>query len=433
MSTTEERDRRIYLDFADGRATVVQLAQRFGLSPGYVSRIIAEQKHAEGAGGPDPARSPGRHPATAPASRAVALHEVPADLALEQVPQHVRDAYIPQGALDLIRRGVPENTWLAYRKQLILFGDWCGEQKRTAAPVTEATMLAYLDYLRSLPMPGTMDRRDENGVRRRFRPAPSTIGIWHAAVKFIHGIGTPPIPWEPAKKLSLAMGGYEIEMQELGWQPKSAPRAYPDDVRAMVRRCDRDTPNGKRDAAILLNGWNLASRAADLANYRIRDVRRTPQGVDWTLTKSKTLKPGQTRTTAVRANTEHPEFCPVIALFEWLEWLASQKEADPTWAIFRPIDRYGKRVRMSSRGPAYRMSSTSVTEVVQKYALLAGLGDDYTMHSLRRGFATWLRELGWDVLAIARAYGWSPGGSINVYMEEADRWSPQAPGAGAFL
>lgn len=364
-------------------------------------------------------------------SDVVAVREI--DMTSEVVPQHVRDAYVPPGALDLVRKGVPENTWLAYRKQLIMFGDWCSRERRTAAPVTEATMLSYLKYLRGLPLAGTVEQ-DPDEPKIRYRPAPSTVWIWYSAVRFIHAIGRPPLAWECGKQLSLALDGYTKEMWELGWRPRSAPRAFPDSVRRMVDKCDRDTPTGKRDAAILLLGFHTAARASDLATYRIRDVTFTPKGVDMLLTKSKNLKPGETRTTAVFSNDEHPQYCPVLALREWLEWLGSQKEADRTWALFRPIDKYGSKVRARSRGSGYSMSSTSISEVVQKYAKLAGLGEDYTMHSLRRGYATWLREMGKDPLSIARAFGWAPGGrSINAYLEEADRWADAAPGAEAKL
>lgn len=367
-------------------------------------------------------------------NRAVALHDMPADA---PVPQHVRDSYIDPGALDLVYKGVPENTRLAYRRQLIVFGDWCANQRRTAAPVSEATMLSYLNHLRGRPMPGSTPRLDSEGGKVAFRPAPSTVWIWYSAVRFIHGIGSPPLPWECGKKLALALAGYENEMRETGWRPRSAPRAYPADVRAMVDRCDRGTPGGRRDAAILLCGWNLASRAADLASYRWRDVSRVPYGLDWLLTKSKTLKPGESRTTPVYANDDvegyNPEYDPVLAFNEWRDWCAALGEADPRWAVFRPIDRYGRRLRASSQGPGYIMSSTSISDVVTKYALLAGLDETYTMHSLRRGFASYLRENGWDDLTIARAYGWSPGGSINVYLEDAKRADPRAPGRGLLL
>jgi hypothetical protein len=60
-------------------------------------------------------------------------------------------------------------------------------------------------------------------------------------------------------------------------------------------------------------------------------------------------------------------------------------------------------------------------------------GDGFTCHSLRRGRATQQRELGVDPLDIARAYGWVPGGAINVYLEEAERWAETAPGAVGLL
>ena len=369
------------------------------------------------------------------AMTALAVHELSAGT--EVVPQSSRDAYVDPDALVLIRKGMPENTWLAYRRQLMIFGDWCTRHGRTAAPVSEATMLSYLAHLARLPMPGSQDRRDEDGVKVQFRPAPSTVWIWYSAVRFIHAIGSPPLPWECGKQLSLAIDGYQNEMRELGWRPRSAPRAYPDDVRAMIRKCDRNTSTGRRDAAILLCGWHLAARASDLAAYRWRDVARTPYGLDWLLTKSKTLKPGETRTTAVYSNADkegyNEEFDPTLAFGEWREWCGAQKENDPGWAVFRPLDKYGSKLRAASRGPGYNMSSTSISEVVTKYALLAGLDETYTMHSLRRGYVSWLREQGWDDLTIARAFGWSPGGSINVYLEDAKRADPRAPGQGAFL
>ncbi|MER5608273.1 tyrosine-type recombinase/integrase [Micromonospora tulbaghiae] len=423
-TTTESRDRRIFEDFDSGRKTVRELSDEHGVTEGRITQIVYKQRAARD-GTPSARPRP-----IAPAQRAVAVFDMGADV---PVPQHIRDAYVSPEALELVRKGMSENTWMAYRKQLLIFGDWCSREGRTAAPVTEATMLMYLNYLRNLPMPGTASRRDEDGARRYFRPAPSTVWIWYSAVRFIHKIGTPPLPWECGEKLSLAIDGYTNEMRELGWRPRSAPRAYPDDVRRMVDKTERDTSTGKRDAAILLCGWHTAARAADLASYRIRDVTRTPKGLDFLLTASKTLKAGETRTTAVFRNEQHPEYDPVLAYLEWLEWLGSQRENDPRWAVFRPLDRYGVRLRASSQGPKYTMASTSISDVVTKYALLAGLDETYTMHSLRRGYATFLREQGVDPLAIARAYGWKPGGSINVYLEEANRWSDAAPGMAGFL
>lgn len=411
-----ERNQAIRAGLAAGR-TVDELAEEHGVSPGRIRSIASDA-------GPTK-REPARLPA---------VYEMPADTAL--VPQHVRDSYVDPGALELIRKGMPENTWLAYRRQLIIFGDWCAKQKRTAAPVSQATMLSYLADLERLPMPGTV-AHEEGQPRPRTRPAPSTVWIWYSAVKFVHGMGEPPLPWECGQKLSLALQGYENEMERLGWRPRSAPRAYPEDVRAMVTRCERDTSTGKRDAAILLLGWNTAARAADLTSYRIRDVLRTPGGLDLVLRRSKTLKPGQQRITAVFRNDDQPGYNPlydpVAAGLEWIDWLAAHKEADPSWALFRPLDRWGTRLRATSRGPGYYMDSTSISNVVSKYALLAGLDETYTMHSLRRGYATWLKENGRDDLEIARAYGWSPGGSINVYLEEARRWSNRAPGKGMLL
>jgi integrase len=304
--------------------------------------------------------------------------------------------------------------------------------KRTAAPVSEETMLSYLAHLSRLPMHTGGPR--ERGVR--YRPAPSTSWIWYSAVRFVHSIGRPPLPWECGKQLALAMTGYENEMREAGWVPKKAPRAYPDDVRRMVRAVNRETGAGRRDAAILLNGWRTAGRAADLASYRIRAVTRTPSGLDLLLTDSKNLKPGQSHTFAVRDYLDlpdyNPEFDAPLAMFEHLEYLSTLGERKPHLPLFRPYDKWDN-LSPNTGTPAYRMSTSAIVNIVRKYALLAGIEAELTMHSLRRGYATWLRELGYDSVSIARALNWAPGGSINEYLEEADRWSGEAPGARAFL
>lgn len=338
-------------------------------------------------------------------------------VAWQQMTQAQRDAYVPPEATQLIRKGIPDNTWEAYQRQWHKFEAWCRKQERTACPVTENTMLTYLAFLASLDP----------------RPAPSTMWQWYSAVRFVHRMGQPPVPWECGHRLALAMAAYVQEMREAGWRPKRAPRAYPDFVRQMVDCCDLSTPAGVRDKAIILSGFFTASRASHMTIFRMKDVTVVPHGLEMYLpfSKGKTGKrPDEAAETfAIGRNVEHPQYDPVAAVLAWMQFCRALGIVDGP--LFRPVDKHGnlKAVRAD-----FRMASQAMTNMVKKYGRMAGLGDEFTFHSLRRGMATWMRELGLDPITIAETFGWSPSSRVFLlYMEEAKRWEVDAPAQMAFL
>jgi integrase len=205
---------------------------------------------------------------------------------------------------------------------------------------------------------------------------------------------------------------------------------------AMVDAIDLDDPKGIRDRALILTNWDTAARASDLATYRISDVVFTPKGIDLSLRASKTNKAvGRVvERRFVRPNVSAPQYCGVTALDAWVRLLRT-KFGISDGALFRPFAKPGK---VNGRGDllrgarddlAYRMASTSVSDVIKYWAVAAGVpdGEYFTCHSLRRGRASHLRDLRVDSLAIARAFGWVPGGAINEYLEEADGFSDDAP------
>lgn len=352
------------------------------------------------------------------------------------VPQHVIDNYLSEGARKLILRGMPRTTLKAYAWQWHLFRAWCEQGRRTHAPATEKTLIAYLHSWEHRPVhvhchnPSVC--KADGGPHR---PSPSTMWIWYSAVRFYHGAGEPPLPWEGGKNLELAMRAYSRDMVQAGWEPDRAPRAYDEDVRRMVDALDLADPKHLRDRAIILTNFYTAARASDLATYRLGDVARTPKGIELTLRESKTNKAvgRKVEKRRMRPDQERPAYCGVRSLLAWRDWLAEQGVT--TGALFRPISKHGVLVRGRPDAISYRMESVNITRAVQQAAIRAGIdnADRYTSHSLRRGRATQQRELGVDPIEIARAYGWVPGGAIVAYLEEAEGWSAQAPGAVGFL
>ncbi len=338
------------------------------------------------------------------------------------VPQHVIDSYLPASARELIVKGIPPKTLKAYAWQWHKFRLWCEQTGATPAPVHQNTLIRYLDSWRSRPV-------HVNCVCSEHRPSPSTMWQWYSAVRFYHGVGDPPLPWEVGENLSRAMKGYGEEMVDLGWVPARAPRAYDSDVTRMVNTCDTSTGRGLMDKSILLTNFYTAARASDLATYRLTDPRYVPHGVELDLRTSKTNKATgkKIEVRRMRLNTANPDYCGVAALQDWTQWLGNQGIS--TGALYRPFNRWGQLVRGAQDGIGYKIDSVNITRVVQRAAARAGLRGNYTSHSLRRGRATQQRELGIDPIEIARAYGWVPGGAILVYLEEAEGWAPQAPGS----
>ena len=89
-------------------------------------------------------------------------------------------------------------------------------------------------------------------------------------------------------------------------------------------------------------------------------------------------------------------YCPVKALEAWLS--IGNIHAGP---IFRGIDRWGNIESTS-------LNSRSITPIVRGWLEDAELTVDFTGHSLRRGFASWAVEMGWDIKSILEYVGWAP-------------------------
>ncbi len=347
------------------------------------------------------------------------------------------------GARELVLGGIPTSTRDTYRRAWNHYVDWADAQqpREEILPSAESTMIEYLNSWRSLPVHNRCagGRQTTGEPCTGHRPAPATMWIWYSAVRMVHSLTFPPYPWHGGKRLALAMKRYSEEMVlDLGWVPNKAPRAWPEHVIAMIDALDLDDPKDVRDKALILTCWRTAARASDLCTYRIGDVTFTPLGADLTLRASKTNRAvGRVvERRVLRPNTTQPQYCPVEAMRAWVQLLAREYNVTQG-ALFRPFSKPSLKTGIPTllRGHrddlSYRMDGMSASRVVSLCAVRAGVpdGEHFTCHSLRRGRASQLRELGVDSLAIARAHGWVPGGAVTEYLEEADAFDNTAPAA----
>jgi integrase len=368
-----------------------------------------------------------------------------AALARWRRPAPGQDRKLSAGAQRLVNAGIPDTTRNTYKRAWDHYSDWAAEYfgeryEEELLPSLQSTMIEYLHSWERLPVHNRCaGGRQANGDPcTGHRPAPSTMWIWYSSARMAHSLTDPPTAWFGGKQLALAMKAYSEKMAtELGWEPNSAPRAWPENVMAMVDALDLDDEAHIRDRAILLVGWYTGARASDLATYRIGDVAFTPQGVYLTLRQSKTNKAvgKKVERRAIRP-ASNPAYDAVGALDAYINGVLRGRHNITQGALLRPYTRPGPKngKRTLLRGHrdelGYRMAGVSISDIVKECAIRAGVpnAEYFTEHSLRRGRASHLRTLKVDSLAIGRALGWA-GLPPTTYMEEAEAFDDDAPAA----
>ena len=119
-----------------------------------------------------------------------------------------------------------------------------------------------------------------------------------------------------------------------------------------------------RDKALILVGFAGGFRRSELVNVEHDDVEFVPEGIKILIKRSKTDQSGEGSLKAI-PYFDNKEYCPVVKLKEWIE------------------------ISKIKSGKIFDISDKSVSLIVKKYALLAGLDPkDYCGHSLTSGFAT---------------------------------------------
>ena len=163
-----------------------------------------------------------------------------------------------------------------------------------------------------------------------------------------------------------------------------------------------------RDQALLLVGFWRGFRSDELIRLQIDRIEAfAGEGMTIHLPRTKTdrgLKGTTYKTPALS------RLCPVSAYLDWLS--VSGLSSGP---VFRGIDRWG---RMSPD----EINPGSVIPLLRRILSSAGVPgvDEYSSHSLRRGFATWANANGWELRALMDYVGWKNVGSASRYVDTTD-------------
>lgn len=160
-----------------------------------------------------------------------------------------------------------------------------------------------------------------------------------------------------------------------------------------------------RDRAWLLLGFWRGFRGDELLRVQVQHLKIIPgEGMHVFLPRSKADRENAGRSYPVPALSR---WCPVSAMSQWLE--ASGLREGP---VFRGINRWGQ---LHEAG----LHANSFIRLMRALFKQAGLPtpDEFSGHSLRRGFAGWATAQGWDLKSLMQYVGWSDMNSALRYLD----------------
>ncbi len=163
-----------------------------------------------------------------------------------------------------------------------------------------------------------------------------------------------------------------------------------------------------RDRSLMLLGFWRGFRSDELVHLRVEDVEVTSdEGLSCYLGRSKGDRQLQGRTYQCPALSR---LCPVTAFIAWTR-LTGMTDGP----VFRKVDRWGC---LSDSG----LHANSLIPLLRKLLAEAGVAapEDYSSHSMRRGFAGWARASGWDIKDLMAYVGWKDIKSAMRYLEASD-------------
>lgn len=285
---------------------------------------------------------------------------------------------------ELLDDGESANTVRSYRSALRYWAAWyvLRYRQRIALPVPVAVVLQFIvDHVRRFndagqlvtELPEALDRMLVDG---KFKGSVGPLAlntVLHriSVLSKLHQLQNQPNPCADNRVRDLIARARRAYAKR-GDLPDKKPALTREPLEALLDTCD-DSLRGRRDRALLLFAWASGGRRrSEVTMATLDNVLRRPDGsFVFVLMHSKTNQVGRDRGDNAK---------PVVgraaeALDAWLAVSGIQ-----AGAIFRRI-RKGDQI-------GEPLSPAAVRDIVRQRALLAGLGEDFSAHSLRSGFVT---------------------------------------------
>ena len=286
-----------------------------------------------------------------------------------------------------IQAASSDNTRKAYRCDVNHFTQWGG-----MLPTSPDVIVRYLQAFAATLNPRTLVRRL------------TAIKHWHTYQNFA----------DPTSSIMVrkTMTG----ILHLHGQPRNkAPALNLEQLTLMATFMkQQDTLAMWRNNALIQLGFFGAFRRSELVNIQFEHVTFVPEGMEILIPRSKTDPTGEGQICAIPYGDD--ELCPVTALKVWCE-----KATITSGFIFRGIDRY-------QHISALPLLGKSVSSIIKKVADKCQLpnANNFSSHSLRRGFATTASRKGAPFVSIMRHGRWRHEGTVLGYIEEGQRFETNA-------
>lgn len=297
----------------------------------------------------------------------------------EIVPTRINNPYLQAATSD--------NTRKAYQNDIAHFVSWGG-----LLPTSPDVIIRYLqDYAVQLN-PRTLVRRL------------TAIKHWHTYQNF-----PDPTSYPLVRKTLTGI------MHVHGKPKERAPALSVEHLTQMVQFMrQQDSLIMWRNNAIIQIGFFGAFRVSELINIHTEHIAFMPEGMEILVPRSKTDPEGEGQYCAVPYGDDL--LCPVIALKTWCEKANIDKGV-----IFREVDRHDN----IGTNP---LTSKTISMMIKTMAARCQLPnpDQYSSHSLRRGFATSASRKGAPFVSIMRHGRWRHEGTVLGYIEEGQRFETNA-------
>lgn len=257
---------------------------------------------------------------------------------------------LSERAINLLKERRASNTMKAYQSDWRQFCVYCKRVGADCMPASVDTLANYLAELATTHKAASIQRKVSSirAMHSHLQDNPADSPLIRAiTTNILRCIGT-------AQRQAVALTADNIK-----------------------KICDTATESmlDIRNKALILIGYAGALRRSELVGLRLADITTTSKGIILTLERSKTDQLGHGAKIAIPRTGGAT--CPVSALQNWLD-----RAGITNGYIFRGITAKGeiKDTHLDDR---------MVSLVVKHYCELIGLDpDNYSGHSLRRGYAT---------------------------------------------
>lgn len=288
----------------------------------------------------------------------------------------------------------PDNTTRSYASDWKTWTEFCKQLQIPPTAATRGTLRAFVDVL-------------WNREHRAYATIDRKLAGVAVTLRTQHGVVIDPEATRSARELLKDYRRKARKNKEPERGRGKAPAMRLDALRLIVSKCDTDV-FGLRDRAMVLLGFAIAARRAELAGLLLRNIHDDPHGLLVDVVVSKV----DPRTVAVPYG-KNEATCPVRAFKAWQK---AAQIADPDRHAFRRIHHTGA---VQPQG----LTPQRAGDIITAAGLRAGIELLFTGHSVRSGMATEARRAGKDPKAIAAITGHKPNSSVlHGYMQIVDQW-----------